>query len=1081
VPGSAFIGREKELTALSSALDEARGGRGRLVLLAGEPGAGKTRLADELSALAPARGTPVFWGRSWEAGGAPAYWPWLEVLAGLAATLDDAALAQALGDGARALAEVVPALRERVHDPGGAAPPTADEARFRLWRAARGLCARAAAPAGLLIVLDDLHAADESSLLLLHFLARELRALRLLLVGTYRDVEARQRPAASELLARIGREGAVVPVLRFDRDTSARYLRQRAGAVDPAVEERILTSTQGNPLFLDEMVRLLEEEGAAAVVAGAVPQGVREVIRQRLERLPPDARTFLDAAAVAGDLDLTLIAESAGEPRETVSAALGGAARAGLLAEGPTGLRFSHALVREVLYRELAAERRRELHDRVGQALERLRADAAEPPLAELAHHALLGPEAKLDRAVQLAVRAAERSLAVHAADEAVALLERTLAAVEAAGNPARLRALALLALAEARIRRGEGTAGRALCLEVASAARRLGDTALLAEAALTYGRVFTLGVVDPVLVGLLEQALPALPPGDSPLRVRLLARLAGALQPAADMNEPAQVARDAIASARRLGEPATLLGALYDGMSALMDFADPRERLPLNLEAQRLATQLGQPDRQLRIQARIFLDYLGLGELATADAQLDAFRALTEELRAPWMAWRARLLYAMRASMSGRFAEAEALQEEALRGGRESGDAEAERFCALAREGLLRAWERPEEMLAHDAIARRMRSALYRAPTWQESASALIGARLELLDRARTHLALIPSDAFPHANNGFAMFFLAEPVALVGTPEQAARLHQLLQPEADRDVVMGLAGYSWEGPASRLLALLEGRLGRLDEAVAHFEAAIARCERLGALPYLARTRYELGRTLLERGRASDRERARALLGAARDGARALGQPGLTELCERRLAPLGGGEATAAAPPATFTIAPEGEFWVLSLSGETIRLKDSLGLAYLARLVAEPDREIHALELAQGRAGAAEVTDAGDAGELLDEEARESYRRRLEDLREALAEAESFGDQARAARTREEIEFLGAELGRAVGLGGRTRRAGVAAERARSAVQRRLRNALDRIAEHAPALAAHLERTLKTGVFCVYRPGATRS
>src|SRR4051812_28278316 len=194
-----FVGRERELATIGAALDDALAGRGRLVLLAGEPGAGKTRLGDEVAATASARGLAVSWGRCWESGGAPAYWPWLEVLGGLARGLDETALVQALGEGASLLAQIVPELRGRVPE-RAAAPPSAEEARFRTWRAARGLIARAAAPAGLVVILDDLHAADESSLSLLHLVARELRGLRLLLVGSYRDVEARLSPAVGELL-----------------------------------------------------------------------------------------------------------------------------------------------------------------------------------------------------------------------------------------------------------------------------------------------------------------------------------------------------------------------------------------------------------------------------------------------------------------------------------------------------------------------------------------------------------------------------------------------------------------------------------------------------------------------------------------------------------------------------------------------------------------------------------------------------------------------------------------------------------------------------------------------------------------
>jgi hypothetical protein len=192
-------------------------------------------------------------------------------------------------------------------------------------------------------------------------------------------------------------------------------------------------------------------------------------------------------------------------------------------------------------------------------------------------------------------------------------------------------------------------------------------------------------------------------------------------------------------------------------------------------------------------------------------------------------------------------------------------------------------------------------------------------------------------------------------------------------------------------------------------------------------------------------------------------------------------APLAAAPTPAALGGLPFELVNEGEVWAFRHREINFRLKDSLGLRYLGRLLAEPDREVHVLELVAAggaAADASEVADGGDAGELLDDEARASYRQRLDDLRDQLSEAESFGDPGRAAKAREELEFLTAELGRAVGLGGRVRRAGSAAERARSAVQRRIKNALGRIEGHAPELAAYLGRTIKTGNFCAYRPGA---
>jgi hypothetical protein len=1098
--GRLFVGRAAELAQIAGALDDAAAGRGRLVVLSGEPGIGKTSLADQATAAAAARGLAVLWGRCWEAGGAPAYWPWLAVLSALAARVEAGRLAPLLGDGAALLGELLPELAARLPERAAGAAPPGDEGRFRLWRSVLALvreAARADAGAGIAVVLDDLHAADRSSLLLLHFLARELRPLPVLILATYRDAEARVDPEVSDLLSRIGREGAVLALRRLDREASASFVRGRAGAVAPEIEARIVDSTQGNPLFLEEMVRLYGEQGGESIAAGAVPHGVRDLIRQRLARLDAEARALLDLAAVAGDeIDVALLVAASGRDATVVAARLEEAARAGVAAARDSGgrRRFAHALFREVLYRELGEAERRALHGRVAEALERLTAPVASglgppPPWAELAHHALAGPPELLARAVDHAVRAAGRAQELAAYDDAVAVLTRARAAVGDAGNPPALRSRVLVALGQAYIRKGDTVAGQTAAREAAAVAQAEGDADLLARAALTYGRVFRFGAVDPVLVGMLEEALEALPAGDSALRARLLARLGAALQPDTRLEEPMQVAREAIATARRLGDPATLLETLHDAISALMDVAPPAEQRALNLEAEHLARELGDRERLLRTTGRLALAHLSLGELEAVDASVAAHDALAAELKAPWYAWRGHFLRAMRALMQGRFADAERLGAEALRVGRAAGDPVAAHVWTSNREGLLRAAERHDEMLAFEPEMRRARSGYRYSLGWQASGAALVYARLEDEAGAQRNLDLMPEDFRPP--NLFSLFFLAEPAALVGARETAGNVYARIAALPDEYVVLGMSYMSWEGPSSRLLGLLAASLERWDEATAHFEDAIARCRRLGARPYLARTEYEHGRALLARGRAADAERARALVASARAAALELDMPGLARLAERRAGTgsLGAvATSAAAAPPAPaapptpaalpFDFALEGEYWTITHADATFRLKDSLGLQYVMRLLREPGRELHVLDLAGERAGAdgAEVVDTGDAGELLDGEARASYQRRLEDLRDELAEAESFGDAARAARAREEIEFLGTELSRAVGLGGRARRAGAAAERARSAVQRRIKNALERIGEHAPALAAHLARTIRTGNFCVYRP-----
>ena len=1096
--GPTFVGRTNELDQLTRSLDDAISGRSRVLLLMGEPGIGKTRLCDELTALASSRGVPVLWGRAWEAGGAPAYWPWLEVLGGLTRSLDDEALREALGDEAALLAELVPEIRRRPLSFSTGAPPPADEARFRLCRTIVALARRAAAAAGLALVFDDLHSADQSSLLLLYALARELRSTRVLLIATCRDVEARLVPEASEIIGRLAREGVTLTLGRLDRSAVGRLVASRGGKLSAAVDTQIFDRTQGNPLFLEEMLRLLEDEGPEAIQAGIVPAGVRDVIRQRLDRLPADARPFFELGAVAGDeIRPRLLIEASGRDEDWVQTTIAAALRAGVLSERAGRPRFSHALVREVLYRDLPTERRQTLHAAVGRAVERL--DNVDS-FMELAHHALRGPPAGLARGVEFAVRAAQRAVDLTAHEEAVAVLERAAEAVEGAGEAPVLRAKILLALGETQIRRGEAEAGKKLCCEVATLARTLGDADLLARAALTYGRVFAFGVTDPVLVSMIEEALARLPTDDSPTRARLLARLGAALQPAASSEEPAGVAREAIAIARRLGDQRVLLETLHDGLSALMDVVDPRERQPLNLEVEALAVAQGDRERLLRTHARLVIDHLALGETAAADARIDAFEALATELRASWTLYLAPLFRSIRAAMRGRFAEADRLAAEAARIGRPEDDPAVYRVLVVHREGLLRSSERHDELIAHEPLTRRARASYRNAEIWQAIGAATNYTVVEDMARARMHLDLFPAEMRPLGKSGgnlFALYSLAESAGFVGDDDLARRLRERLLPFADQDVMLGMAQMYWGGPVARLLARLSTRLREWDEASRWFDDALARLVRLDAPSFLARTQYEYAAMLGTRGGAGDDVRAAALLTVARQQADALGLTGLVRLIDlqRQLGWRSGALASASAspdpgpPPApappppplaagAFVMALEGEYWTVTTPGHTFRLKDTLGLQYLARLIAEPGREIHVLDLVQGGPAGGEgyPVDPGDAGELLDDEARAEYRSRLAELREELAEAESFGDLGRAAKSRQEIDFLTAELGRAVGLGGRARRASSSTERARTAVQRRIKNALQRIGEAEPHLVPILTRAVRTGIFCVFRP-----
>jgi predicted ATPase len=285
--GWAFVGRDREMAELAAGLEDALGGRGRLFLIAGEPGIGKSAVAERLAGRADVRGARVVWGRCWEGGGAPPYWPWAQIVRTLAENCDDERLAAYLGSGAASIGQIVPGLAERLGKTASPVGPSieSDAARFYLFEAAAGFFKRAAADRPLLLVLEDLHAADEPSLLLLIYLARDLRTTPLLVVGTYRDLEAGRRPGLGDVAGELVREGQLVTLRGLDRE-AVRGLVERLLGVTPSQANvaEIHERTEGNPLFIREAVRLfasgadLERRGRIAI---PIPGSVRALIQQR--------------------------------------------------------------------------------------------------------------------------------------------------------------------------------------------------------------------------------------------------------------------------------------------------------------------------------------------------------------------------------------------------------------------------------------------------------------------------------------------------------------------------------------------------------------------------------------------------------------------------------------------------------------------------------------------------------------------------------------------------------------------------------------------------------------------------------
>jgi len=1012
-----LVGRTVELAAVGESLADLRDGAGALVLLVGEPGIGKSRLAEEVARLAMRDGARVVWGRAWEAGGAPPFWPWIQLLRGVESSSAEARLLE----GGR----------------GGAVSP---EDRFLLFDAVTRGLATATADHPTVAILEDLHAADEPSLHLLAFVANHLRGMPLLVLGTYRDVEARMTQTAGNVLDKLARSARVIAPRRLDAAQVGELIAaDPVLALDPATLpatlEALHSRSEGNPLFVTELLRVLARRGDGAI---AVPASVRTAIREHLRCLPGDLTPLLEVAAVIGrEFSAPNVAELSERATDEVLDALGSAVELGVLVErAPGRFAFAHGLIAETLHHDLSAARRARLHASFAAVLERTHADDPAAPLAELAHHLFEAGTDLVDRAVEIALRAAEQASRQLAYEAAAHLVERALSIVPP-GN-ARVRFELMRLLAEVRLHADDRDRGREAAVEATMLARSLDSPDLLARAALTHGGLWTFGSTDRVLVQLIEDALAALPEGDHELRARMMARLASALQPTRDAALPMAIARNAIAMADRLGDDHTRLEVLASAIGAFVMFGRPDEQRTLNLEALALADRFDEPVIAMRCHQRLMFAHAELGDLAGLAIHHRGFDALVERLRLSRGRVTSAMMHAMVARAQGRdddhaiaFAEAQAIAAEL-----EDTFFATETRAGHTLGGVLLRGDRDE--IARSTPLFETAAAWGQGWVYKESL-ALQHALLGDLDRAR---ALLSREHLEHVVRTHLQLWGAdvsvEVIWRLGDRDLATVLYDWLANEPVRFSMMQNHGYFIGRSTAHLAMLLAATLGDLDAVHRFRDLAQRALEPLAAPPMMAWL---------------DRDFA-AISATPRTATR-----------------------TVVVPVTEVALTNEGEYWSIAGCGERCQLRASRGVELLARLVAEPGRELHALELI---GDGDTVIDTGDAGELLDAEARAAYKARIIELREQLDEASDWNDPVRAERARDELEALEAELTRAVGLGGRARRAGKAAERARINVQRRIADVVRRIGDAAPELGKYLTSAVRTGAYCSYVPDRAR-
>lgn len=885
---SHFVGRVRELDALQALAGEVSRGAARIALLEGQAGIGKTTLVRRFAEVAAASGYAVVRGHSDSDCGAPPYWTWIQVLRELLPRPEIAAV--------RRRAPHSLATVKRLVGSEAMAEPTvvaAHDRRLWLFDDVAEVVRLFASACPLLIVLDDLHAANDDALLLLRFLARHLEATRTMILGTYRRAAVAADHPLAATLAELRRVPGFTE-MSIDGLSGEDSAALVGGRVSPPLVRELQRRTGGNPLFLKEILRhaasrfgaewFARDDAAAVLQQDLAPPGIRDLVAQRVGRLDPDTRAIFDAAAVLGErFELADVAHLVGRRAASIGHDVEALQAQGFFQDGQasTAGRFTHPIVREAALALLSSRRSQQLHDRAARRLERAAADERVRRLPQLAYHAFAAlPVGSLRRAIVHGQAAAAQAASRFAYDDAAALYREALAATARQPRTSSLeRAELLVALGEVASRTADQTTARAAAIDGFDLARRRRPD-LCARAACSLGPALLPlqpGTVDAQRVELLEEALRLIPPRQKAQRIRVYSELAVALYWSADSRRCLAVAETAVGLARTLGQPAPLAHALYARCIARWRPSAGRADGSAVREAIRVADRAGEGDLALACAVR-------LGHLLAEGGDLDGLDRLTVNLeqRAERLGYpQARLwpliFQASRLTRRRQLAAAEAAIERVRAAALEAWEPAGEPYHAFLF-GLLRLEQGTFEGMVEvfDRLAQWVPDLPVDAPL-----PLVLAGVGELESAGRTYQQLVagrPWEASDHMGTVASLTLLAACAARFEDRESAGGIYAALAARAgEYAVVTGVAGVL--SPVTHTLGELCGTIGRHDEAVAYFERAIDECRRAELRSATVRTQLAWARVLERRNARGDRRRAAALGREAQRRAEALNAP----------------------------------------------------------------------------------------------------------------------------------------------------------------------------------------------------------
>ncbi len=900
-PKNVLVGREAETAELGRLLDAVGQGSGALVLIGGEPGVGKTRLCQELLAEAGKKQMLVLVGHSYEGEGAQPFIPFVESLEQAARTVPRADLRTALGDAGSEIAKLMPELRRIFRDISEPIQLPPEQQRRYLFNSFQDFTTRLSNQRPIVWLLDDLHWADDSSLLLLQHFAQNLATLPVLILGTYRDIELEVGKPFEKALAQLVRQRLArrMALKRLPEASVADLIASLAGDQPPeSLVQVIYQETEGNPFFVEEVFQHLSEEGKLFDEEGRwradlraeeleVPEGVRLVVGRRLERLSPRAPKILAAAAVIGRVfELSVLEGLEGLDSDDVLEAVEEAETAELLTTSPTGravrYQFTHELIRHTLLSGLSLPRRQRMHLRVANALEK----KDENNVGPIAHHLFqAGMAADLDKAVRYLNLAGRRSLAAAAPDEAFRYfddaisLEPTAEEGKATLLHGRGRSNAALGRAEYAVRDFE---------EALPIFENLGQGGIVATICrdLTQLLSFSFGRLDDA-IAISSRGLKAVGDAPSTGRCRLLATRAAALSIAQRFEEAESGIQEAAAMAEVLGDKSLEVDVYRCKAQHDWFYMRLRAGTEAGERAVKAARSAGDLWGLADALAWTCIPLRFMGRVEEARSVSDELELVATRVGHFTVLWNVRATNMYQLLFDGDLDGLEANARETLQWCLDLGIywGVCQTYALL---GLTELWRWRYDK-AHEYALRSIEAEGEEAVRVSSRPTLMLvqayAGKPEALEQV-PHIELPRVGEASHIGQTAGLLFLVEALAVLGEDERAAALYPLLA-EPLKWVKIGCFGAMMPETAAGISAAA-GR--QWDNAAAHFETALRYAEDVPHKLEQPQVRYWYAKMLVGRGEEGDHEKARSLLDKSVSEFTALGMPRHLEMAQALIA-----------------------------------------------------------------------------------------------------------------------------------------------------------------------------------------------